>query len=142
MPAPNDPSLGRLRVSATQGGTYVNVAYVRSFALTEGSEGGTTLRWLGGEAVKAGDPTLSLTFPIYWDRDDTTGQEVLRAAKRSGTAYWFQICPTGTTAGNKCEQFQGLVTEVSMDLDAEAEAVEGSITVSGTPSTLSTVTLA
>lgn len=143
MPAPYDPSLGRVRVSTTSGGTYANVGYSRSFEMVEGVENETTLRYFGGEAEIPGDATLRGTVPVFWDhRLDTTGQAILRTAKRAGTAVWLQFCPEGTATTKKCDQFQAYITEMSSSMDAEGDAVEGSFSFKGVPSTLTEVTLA
>lgn len=141
MAAPYDSSLGRVRVSTTSGGTYTNVGYVRSFEMTEGQEGEATLRYFGGEAEIPGDATLSGTIPVWWDRADTLGQKIMRDAKRAGTAVYLQFCPEGTATGKKVDQFQAYITEMSASMDSEGEAVEGSFTYKGVPSTLTEVTL-
>lgn len=141
MAAPNDSSLARVRVSTTSGGTYSLVGYVRSADLDRGSEGDTTLRWLGGEAVRPGDRTLGGTIPIFWDDADTTGQDVLLASWTNGTTVWLQIAPKGVGSGAKVQQFEAYVTAAPLSFDAEGEAVEGSFSFRGIPSTLTTVTL-
>lgn len=140
--ATNDPSLSRLRVSTTSSGTYTNVGYVRSVDLTRGSEGDTTLKWLGGEEAKAGDKTLSAAVPIYWIETDTLGQTVLNTAYDAQSTIWFQACPTGTATGAKVYQFSGVVTEAPFNFAADGDAVEGSYTIRGNPSSWSVVTLA
>lgn len=142
MAAPYDPSLSRVRVSATEAGTYANIGYVRSFDMTEGSEGDTTLYYFGGDVSRSGQPTLSGTVPVFYDLDDATGQDILRAAKRSGDAVWLQFAPTGTEVGEVVEQFEAVITEVNRNSAADGDAVEGSFSFRGTPSTLTEVTLA
>lgn len=142
MPAPFAVTNARVRVSLTSGGTYTSVGTVRSYEVTEGSEGETTLRYFGGESVMAGDLTLTGTIPVFWDRADTLGQKVLRDAHRAGTDVWLQICPEGTTAGLKCDQFQAKISEVSASADADGDAIEGSFSFIGVPSSLTEVTLA
>lgn len=139
---PFDPVNARVRVSTTEGGTYTSLGKVRSADYNEGTEGGSTLKYLGGQAKKAGDPTVSATLNMWWDNTDTTGQEVLKTAKRNGTTVFLQFCPEGTGTGDKVEQVGGLITELSIRLDAEGEAVEGSFTFDGDATTLQTVTLA
>ena len=140
--APYDPGAARVRLSATLAGTYTIVAKVRSFSHTEGSEGDTVIRWFGGEAIRAGDNTLSGTLPVWWDRADTTGQDLMRSAKRAGTSVFLQICPAGVGTGEKCDQFEAIITEVSISADASSnEGVEGSFTYRGLSSTLTTITL-
>lgn len=141
MPAPYNASLARVRVSTTSGGTYSNVGHVRSFDMTEGSEGDSTLRWFGGEVVRAGDPTLAGTIPVWWDLEDTSGQDILRTAKRNGTKVWLQFGATGTGSGAVVEQFEAIITEVSRSVASDGDAVEGSFSFTGTPSTLTEITL-
>jgi hypothetical protein len=141
--APYDPSVARVRLSATLAGTYTNIAKVRSFNHEEGSEGDTVIRWLGGDALRPGDATLGGTLPVWWDRSDTTGQDLMRAAKRAGTTVFLQICPAGTATGEKADQFEALITGVTVEADSTSnEGVPGSFTYKGLPSTLTTITLA
>lgn len=142
MAAPNDANNARVRVSTTSGGTYNNVGYTRSGSLDRGTESDTTLRWLGGDAVIAGDRTLAATVPVWWDDADTTGQDILEAAWLAGTAVWLQFCPKGTATGAKVKQFQAYVTAAPLSFDSEGQAVEGSFSFRGVPSTLTTPTLA
>lgn len=137
-----DTDLTRVRLSTTSGGTYTTVAYVTSFELTEGEEGGGVTKYFGGELEKAGDNTLSGSMPVLFDRSDTTGQELLRTAKRAGTSVFLQFCPGGTTVGSKCEQFEATVTEVSVSSARTDDWVTGSFAFRGVPSTLTTITLA
>jgi hypothetical protein len=139
---PVDTSLTRVRVSTTLAGTYTLVGYVRSFSLTEGEEGGGVTEYFGGEIDKSGRPTLEATMPILYDRADTTGQEIIRAAKRSNTSVFLQFCPEGTTTGKKCEQFEAKVTEVGTSSNVDDDYVAGTLGLRGIPSTLSTITLA
>lgn len=142
LTAPYDPAVSRLRLSSTLAGTYTVVAKVRSFTYTEGSEGDTTIRWFGGDALRSGDATLNITMALWFDRGDTTGQEMIRSAKRAGTSTFLQACPTGTATGEKCEQFECVITEISYASDASSnEAVEFNVTARGLASTLTTVTL-
>jgi hypothetical protein len=141
MPAPNDSSLARVRVSTTSGGVYNLVGYVRSADLDRGSEGEATLRWLGGEAVRPGDRTLGGTIPIWWDDADTNGQEILLAAWTNGTTVFLQIAPKGVGSGAKVQQFEAIITAAPLSFDSEGEAVEGSFSFRGMPSTLTTITL-
>jgi hypothetical protein len=138
---PLDPKLARVRVSTTVNGTYSVMSMARSYDHTEGSEGESSLYWFGGEAVRSGDPTVTGTIPVYFDRADTTGQTLLRTAKRNGTVVFIQLCPAGTGAGAKCDQFEAVITEFSMSADAEGDAVEGSFSYRGNASTLTEITL-
>jgi hypothetical protein len=142
MPAPHDTTLSRVRISTTQTGTYTNVGYVRSASLDRGTEGDTTLRWFGGEAVKAGDLTLAGTLPVWWDDEDTTGQALLESAYVAGTPVWLQFAPKGTGTGAKVKQFEAVITSAPINFDSEGEAVEGEFGFRGNTSTYSTVTLA
>jgi hypothetical protein len=141
MAAPNLSNLSRVRISTTSSGTYTSLGYVRSASLDRGSEGDTTLRWLGGDAVVPGDLTLAGNIPIWWDDADTLGQEVAEAAYLAQTAVWLQFCPTGTASGKKVKQFEAYITSAPFSFDSEGEAVEGSLGFRGTPSTYTTVTL-
>jgi hypothetical protein len=138
---PIDTDLTRIRLGSAPGGTFSIIAYVRSFELTEGEEGGGITKYFGGELNKAGDLTLEGSMPVLFDRADTTGQEAMRAAKRGGYHVWFQFCPAGTTAGSVCEQFQATVTEVSVSSARDDDWVAGSFSFRGVPSTLTTITL-
>lgn len=142
MAAPYDPSLSRVRISETEEGTYENIGFVRSFDMTEGSEGDVTLYYFGGDVSRPGNPTLTGTIPVYWDLEDTNGQEILRDAKQTGTAVWLQFAPEGTDTGASVEQFEAIITEVSRSSAADGDAVEGSFSFRGTPSTLEVITLA
>jgi hypothetical protein len=144
MAFPFDPTNSRVRTSATQGGTYVAVGKVVDYDHNEGTEGGGTTKYFGGQVERAGDPTLEGSFNILWDNTDATGQEVIKAAKRAGTPLWFQFAPEGTATGAKVEQFQANVTNYRINSNAQDadNLVKGSISLKGDPTTLSTVTLA
>lgn len=142
LTAPYDPSVSRLRLASTLAGTYTVVAKVRSFTYTEGTDGDAIIRWFGGDALRAGDATLAVSMVLWFDRGDTTGQELMRSGKRAGTSVFLQACPTGTATGEKCEQFECIITEFSYSSDATSnEAVEFNVTARGLASTLTTVTL-
>lgn len=142
LTAPFDPGVSRLRLSSTLAGTYTVVAHIRSFTFTEGSEGDATIRWFGGEAVRAGDQTVTLTAALWFNPGDTTGQALIRSAKRAGTSVFIQVCPSGTATGEKCEQFECVITEFTVSSDAASnEAVDGTMSARGLASTLSTITL-
>lgn len=142
MAVPNDSSVARIRVCVTINGTYTNVGYVRSAALERASEGDTTLKWLGGESVRSGDRTVGGTIPVWWDDGDTTGQTIVYNAWVSGAQIFFQFCPKGAGASASVQQFGAIVTAAPLSFDSEGEAVEGSFTIKGDVSTLSTVVLA
>ena len=55
-----DPSVARVQVSTTEGGTYTTIGQVRSYEVTEGEDGGTTLYYFGGDASRPGNPTLQV----------------------------------------------------------------------------------
>ena len=141
MAAPNDPSLARVRISTTSSGTFSTVGFVRSAELNRGSDGSTTLRWLGGQAIRAGDRTLGGSFPIFWDDADTTGQQIAEAAWSSGDTVYLQFCPKGTATGAKVKQFAAKITEAPISFDSEGDAVEGSFSFEGDPTTLTDLTL-
>jgi hypothetical protein len=141
MPAPIATTAARVRVSSTAGGAYAVVGYVRSADVNRGSEGNTTLRWFGGDAVRQGNLTLEGTVPVWWDSADTAGQDVLTAAYANRTSVFLQFAPEGTAAGAKVKQFQATITEAAFNFDSEGDAVEGSFSFTGVPSTFTTVTL-
>lgn len=138
---PIDAALTRVRVSTTSGGAYANVGYVRSFELTEGEEGGGRTLYFGGEIDKAGDPTLEGSMPVLFDKADTTGQEMLRTAKRAGDSVWLQFCPEGTSAGSRAYQFETRVTEVTIGSDVDDDYVAGGFAFRGFPATLTVFNL-
>jgi hypothetical protein len=141
MPAPNLSGLARVRVSATLAGTYTTVGFVRSADFARGSDGATLLKWLGGDSLRPGDRTLGGTFPIWWTDDDTSGQALLETAWAGGTTVGLQICPKGTGPGAKVYQMEASVDEAPISFDSEGDAVEGSFSFTGKPSTYSVVTL-
>lgn len=142
MPGPYDNEDARVRVSTTENGTYTNIGYVRRGSYQEGSDGASKTKYLGGEIQKAGDPNLSGTVDVVYNREDTNGQAVLKTAKRNGTTVWLQICPEGTATGAKVEQFEADVDQFNLDLNADEDWVSGSFNYTGKPATLTTVTLA
>lgn len=141
MPGPYDPSLSRVRVSTTSGGVYSVVGTVRNFRHTAGTEGGGRLRYFGGETLRPGENTESGSFDVFWDRDDTNGQQVLRASRDNGTTVWLQLAPQGTAAGAKVDQFEARITSYDASGDAAGEAVEGSFSYEGISGTKTVVTL-
>ena len=141
MAGPYDPADSRLRVSTTSGGTYNVVGKVIAWEHNEGEEGGSTIRWMGGEARLAGDGTVSGNCRVVLDLADTTGQDVLKAAKRSGDDVFIQVCPEGAGAGKEVEQFKAKVSEYSISSDVGSDYVEARIAYNGDHSTLTSVTL-
>jgi hypothetical protein len=141
MPAV-DTTHTRVQTSATLGGTYNNVAMVTSFELTEGEEGGGRTLYFGGQIDKAGEPTLAGSMPALFDKADTTGQELLRNAKRSGATVFLRFCPEGTTPGSRFYRFEARVTEVTIGSAVDADWVQGSFAFRGLPGTLFVGTLA
>lgn len=141
MAAPHDPTLTRVRASATQAGTFTEVGFVRSAEIVRGSEGDTTLRWFGGDASRPGDKVLDGSLPVWWDDEDLTGQKLLQDAYDNGTPVWLQFCPKGTTAGAKAHQFEATITETRISMDPEADGIEGGFSYRGAPSTYSIITL-
>lgn len=136
-----DTKLTRIRVSTTATGTFANVGFARSFELNRGRESTSTTYYFGGEAKKVGDKTLGGSISVLFDRDDTTGQEVLRAAYDAGTTVFLQFAPAGTASGAKVDQFEALITEAPVTSDRSGDWVEGSFSYDGYPDTLSTITL-
>jgi hypothetical protein len=124
------------------GGVYAAIYGVTDAPYTEGSEGTSKTKYLGGEWHKAGDPTLSGSVTAAYNEADTTGQNLIRTAKRVGTTLWFQWCPAGTATGAKVEQFEARIDEISGDMNADNEWVMTSFAYTGDPATLTTVTLA
>ena len=141
MPAPYNTVDTLVQVATVEAGPYTDVGYTRSFDLTEGSEGETVLRWFGGDETRAGAPTLSGSLNIWWDLEDTDGQNVIRTAKRAGSLVWLRFLLEGDTPGGPFESFEASITEVSRSGDVEGDAVEGSFSFSGSPSTFDEGTL-
>lgn len=139
---PIDTRNTRVRVSTTSGGTYTTVGYTTAYTFTEGTEGGNTIRYFGGEEITAGTSTVAGSLSILFVRGDTLGQDVLRSAKRAGTTVFLQLCPEGTATGAKCEQVEAYIDEVAHNPDRSNDRVTGTINFRGIPSTLTTVTLA
>lgn len=142
MPAPYDAGAGRLRASATLAGTYAVVAYVTDAPFSRGSTGSTTTKYLGGEFIKSGDPTLSGSATAIYSDTDTTGQTLIETAYTNGTSVFLQWCPAGTVTGSKVKQFEAKVDSIDGDLNADDEWVMTTFNYTGVPSTLTTVTLA
>jgi hypothetical protein len=142
MAAPHSASAARIRVSATLGGTYTTVAYVRSGDFDRGSEGETVQKWLGGSKTVSGDRTLSLDVPVWWDNDDTTGQTLMETAWASGGTLGIQVCPRGTAPAAKVYQFEGRIGGAPISFDSEGVSVEGTFTATGDITTYSVITLA
>ena len=142
MAAPNLAGLARVRVSATLAGIYTTVGYVRSADFSRGSDGATLLKWLGGDSLRPGDRTISFSMPIWWDDADTLGQTILETAWANGTTVGIQICPKGTAPAAKVFQFESSVDEAPISFDSEGDAVEGTLSGTGKPSTYTVVTLA
>lgn len=141
MPAPYAVAMMRVRVSTTVDGTYKNVGFVRSADYSRAREGSTTIRWFGGDQARPGSKTLSGSMPVWFDREDTDGQVVLRAAYENDTPVYLQFCPEGTEASAKADQFEAVIDEVGFSVDSEGEAAEGSFSFTGSPSTFQEVTL-
>lgn len=142
MAGPIDTKNTRVRVSTTLAGTYTLVGYTTAYTFTEGTEGGNTILYFGGEELTAGRNTATGSLDVLFVRGDTLGQDVIRSAKRAGTTVFLQLCPEGTATGAKCEQMEVYIDEVSHNPDRSNDRVTGSINFRGIPSTLSTITLA
>lgn len=130
----------RVRVATTEAGPYTEVGFVRSIDFERGREGDTTIRWFGGDQVRPGGKTLSGTLPIFYS-EDPTGQDILVTAYNTDTHVYLQFCPAGAENGAKVQQFETIISSVSTSADAEGDAVEGSFSFSGSPSTFKIVTL-
>lgn len=142
MAFPFDPANARLRVCLTVNGTYVNVGKVLSANSNEGQESRTKTRYLGGTVTRPGDNTWGGDITVLFDSGDTTGQEVLKTAKRNGTTVFLQFCPEGTTAGAKAEQGEVNITAHNLPLDASTEIIQRSFSFEGVDDAPTTVTLA
>lgn len=142
MGFPYDPVNARVRVSTTVGGTYAAIGKITSANMNEGQEGRTKLKYLGGQIIRPGDSTLSGDLTVYFDSGDTTGQEILKTAKRNGTTVFLQFCPDGTATGAKCEQFEANITAHNLPLDATTEIISRSFSFEGVDDAPTTVTLA
>jgi hypothetical protein len=141
MAGPYDPEEAAVRVSTTLTGTYTIVGLVTSSSFTEGSSGTSETPYMGGIAYKSGRSTVNGTVNYLFNRADTNGQEVIRAAKRSGASVFLQDCPEGTAVGDKVEQVEAKIDEVGRESDAGNDWVTGSFTFTGIASTLTTETL-
>jgi hypothetical protein len=139
---PKDPKLTRIRVSSTLAGTYTALSMARTFERTAGTEGGSTLRWFGGEAESAGDPTDTGSVTVWWDPDDTTGQALMRSSRDNQTTVFIQYAPQGTATGAKVRQMEILVTQYVEGADIDADAIEESYEFRIVQGTISTITLA
>ena len=142
MAFPYDPVNARVRVSATLAGTYTVVGKVRTANLTEGRDNRTKTKYLGGQVVRPGDNTLTGSVGYLFDDGDTTGQNLVRTAKRNGTTLFVQICPAGTGTGAKVLQFEADITELTIDVNADNELVEGGFNFEGVDDSPTEVTLA
>lgn len=132
----------RVRVSTTLAGTYTLVGYTTAYTFTEGTEGGDTILYFGGEEVTAGRSTVAGSLDVLMDQSDTLGQTIMVTAKRAGTTVFIQLCPDGTTTGKKCEQMEAYIDELGQASDRTNPRVTRTISYRGIPSTLTTVTLA
>jgi hypothetical protein len=108
----------------------------------EGQEDRTKRRYLGGVVTRPGDNTWGGDLTVLFDSGDTTGQEVLKTAKRNGTTVFLQFCPEGTTTGMKCEQGEVNITAHNLPLDASTQIVERSFSFEGVDDAPTTITLA
>lgn len=142
MAFPFDPVNARVRVSTTVGGTYASIGKVTAANMNEGQEGRTKTKYLGGQVVRPGDSTLGGDITVLFDSGDTTGQEILKTAKRNGTSVFLQFCPDGTGTGAKVEQFEANVTAHNLPLDATSEIISRSFSFEGVDDSPTTVTLA
>lgn len=142
MPGPYDSKNARVRFSSTQAGTYTAGAFFTSYEHTEGSENGSTVNYFGGQANRTGDPTMTGTLNALFEKPDTTGQDLLRTAKRTGGTVWMQLAPTGTATGAKVTQGEIEVTEYRESADANADNVTVTFSYKMYPSTVTEVTLA
>ena len=142
MAFPFDPVNARLRVSTTLTGTYTNVGKVLSANSNEGQEGRTKTKYLGGQVVRPGDNSWGGDITVLFDSGDTTGQEILKTAKRNGTSVFLQFCPEGTATGAKVEQGEVNITAHNLPLDASVEIIQRSFSFEGVDDSPSTVTLA
>lgn len=142
MAFPFDPVNSRVRVSTTLGGTYTSIGRVLTANSNEGQESRTKTRYLGGTVTRPGDSTWGGDITVLWDNTDTTGQEILKTAKRNGTTVFLQFCPEGTATGAKVEQGEVNITAHNLPLDASTEIVQRSFSFEGVDDSPSTVTLA
>src|ERR1700755_345286 len=137
-----DPVNSRVRVSTTVGGTYTSIGKITAANMNEGQEGASKLKFLGGQIRRPGDSTLSGDITVYFDSGDTTGQEILKTAKRNGSSVFLQFCPDGTATGAKVEQFEASITAHNLPLDASTEIISPSFSFEGVDDSPTTVTLA
>lgn len=139
---PKSPRNTRIRVSSTSAGTYTALSMARTFSRTAGTEGGSTVRWFGGESVAAGDPTDTGSMTVFWDPDDTTGQTLLRASRDNGTSVFIQYCPVGTATGAKVRQMEIYVTSYTEGADIDADTIDEDYDFTIVQGSISTITLA
>ena len=142
MAFPFDPVNARLRVATAVGGTYANVGKVLTANSNEGQEGRTKTKYLGGQVTRPGDNTWGGDITVLFDSGDTTGQEILVAAKRNGTSVFLQFCPEGAGTGAKVYQGEANITAHNLPLDASTEIIQRSFTFEGVDDAPTTVTLA
>lgn len=142
MAFPFDPVNSRVRVATLIGGTYASVGKVTAANMNEGQEGRTKTKYLGGQVTRPGDSTLGGDITVLFDSGDTTGQEILKSAKRSNTTVFLQFCPEGTGTGAKVEQFEANITAHNLPLDATAEIISRTFSFEGVDDAPTTVTLA
>lgn len=142
MAFPFDPVNSRVRVSTTVGGTYTSIGKVTAANSNEGQESRTKTRYLGGTVTRPGDNTWGGDITVLFDSGDTTGQEVLKTAKRNGTTVFLQFCPEGTGTGAKAEQGEVNITAHNLPLDASTEIISRSFSFEGVDDAPTTVTLA
>jgi hypothetical protein len=142
MAFPFDPVNARVRVSTTVGGTYASVGKVVTANSNETQEGRTKTKYLGGQVVRPGDNNWGGDIAVLYDSADTTGQEILKTAKRNGTSVFLQFCPEGSGTGAKVEQGEVNITALSLPFDASAEILQRSFSFEGVDDAPTTVTLA
>jgi hypothetical protein len=142
MAFPYDPTNARVRVSTTLSGTYTVVGKVRNASIEEGQENQTKIKYLGGQTRRPGDSTLSGSVECLFDDGDTTGQEILKTAKRNGTTVFLQYCPFGTTTGLKVDQMEVNITKLGYGLNADEEIIPRTFDWEGVDDAPTTVTLA
>lgn len=129
-----------IHVSATSGGTYTCVARVLSVSVTEEGGDATDLFVFCDDApiTEAGDESSTIELPVLWDLSDTTGQSVLRTARRGGTTIYMRLLPGGPSVAG--EQRPIKVTRMSWASDPNGTGRDRFVTGSFTIRTAGPVT--
>jgi hypothetical protein len=113
---------------------------VLSVSVTEEGGDATDLFVLCDDApiTEAGDESSTVELPVLWDLADTTGQNVLRTARRAGTTIFARFLPGGPAVAG--EQRPIKVTRMSWASDPNGTGRDRFVTGSFTLRTAGPVT--